>query len=413
MTPIRLVVALLMLMLAGCVGPPVQRIRLAARPPLILISVDGLRADYLDRGVTPHIAALAAGGVRAVAMRPSFPSLTFPNHYTLVTGKRPDRHGIVNNIMEDPSIPGVTFTLSNRAVVADRRWWDQAEPVWVTAEKAGVRTATMFWPGSEAPIAGVRPSTWLAFDSEMPNEKRVAQVLAWIDAPVRPGFLTLYFDTVDHAGHEFGPDAPETTASVAEVDARIGDLVAGLAARGVAANIVLVSDHGMATVSRDRSIILGDRLPADSYRVISSGAVAGLEALPGKSEVLAAALRHADPHMRCWRKAAIPPALHYGRNARVPAFVCLADPGWMIQGLPPRLGTRPMAELGGMHGYDPAVPDMAAIFVAAGPDLRAGMTIGAFDNVDVYPLLMTLIGVDCRPSDGNPATLRKVLRSGR
>ena len=413
MTPIRLVVALLMLMLAGCVGPPVQRIRLAARPPLILISVDGLRADYLDRGVTPHIAALAAGGVRAVAMRPSFPSLTFPNHYTLVTGKRPDRHGIVNNIMEDPSIPGVTFTLSNRAVVADRRWWDQAEPVWVTAEKAGVRTATMFWPGSEAPIAGVRPSTWLAFDSEMPNEKRVAQVLAWIDAPVRPGFLTLYFDTVDHAGHEFGPDAPETTASVAEVDARIGDLVAGLAARGVAANIVLVSDHGMATVSRDRSIILGDRLPADSYRVTSSGAVAGLEALPGKSEVLAAALRHADPHMRCWRKAAIPPALHYGRNARVPAFVCLADPGWMIQGLPPRLGTRPMAELGGMHGYDPAVPDMAAIFVAAGPDLRAGMTIGAFDNVDVYPLLMTLIGVDRRPSDGNPATLRKVLRSGR
>ena len=413
MTPIRLVVALLMLMLAGCVGPPVQRIRLAARPPLILISVDGLRADYLDRGVTPHIAALAAGGVRAVAMRPSFPSLTFPNHYTLVTGKRPDRHGIVNNIMEDPSIPGVTFTLSNRAVVADRRWWDQAEPVWVTAEKAGVRTATMFWPGSEAPIAGVRPSTWLAFDSEMPNEKRVAQVLAWIDAPVRPGFLTLYFDTVDHAGHEFGPDAPETTASVAEVDARIGDLVAGLAARGVAANIVLVSDHGMATVSRDRSIILGDRLPADSYRVISSGAVAGLEALPGKSEVLAAALRHADPHMRCWRKAAIPPALHYGRNARVPAFVCLADPGWMIQGLPPRPGTRPMAELGGMHGYDPAVPDMAAIFVAAGPDLRAGMTIGAFDNVDVYPLLMTLIGVDRRPSDGNPVTLRKVLRSGR
>ena len=413
MTPIRLVVALLMLMLAGCVGPPVQRIRLAARPPLILISVDGLRADYLDRGVTPHIAALAAGGVRAVAMRPSFPSLTFPNHYTLVTGKRPDRHGIVNNIMEDPSIPGVTFTLSNRAVVADRRWWDQAEPVWVTAEKAGVRTATMFWPGSEAPIAGVRPSTWLAFDSEMPNEKRVAQVLAWIDAPVRPGFLTLYFDTVDHAGHEFGPDASETTASVAEVDARIGDLVAGLAARGVAANIVLVSDHGMATVSRDRSIILSDRLPAGSYRVTSSGAVAGLEALPGKSEVLAAALRHADPHMRCWRKAAIPPALHYGRNARVPAFVCLADPGWMIQGLPPRPRTRPMAELGGMHGYDPAVPDMAAIFVAAGPDLRAGMTIGAFDNVDVYPLLMTLIGVDRRPSDGNPATLRKVLRSGR
>ena len=409
MTPIRPFLALFLLVLAGCVGPPVQRTRLATRPPLILISVDGLRADYVDRGVAPHIAALAAGGVRATAMRPSFPSLTFPNHYTLVTGKRPDRHGIVSNTMEDPAIAGVTFTLSDRAAVADRRWWDEAEPVWVTAEKAGVRTATMFWPGSEAPIGGVRPSTWLAFDGAMSNEKRVAQVLAWIDAPVRPGFLTLYFDSVDHAGHEFGPDAAETTAAVAEIDARIGGLVAGLAARGVVANIVLVSDHGMAAVSPDRSIILKDVLPANSYRVVTGGAVAGLEAVPGKEAVLPAALRQADPHMRCWPKRAIPPALHYGRNARVPAFVCLADPGWMIWGLP----QRPGMPLRGMHGFDPAAPDMAASFVAAGPDLRAGVTIGAFDNVDVYPLLMTLIGVAPQPSDANPATLRKVVRAGR
>ncbi len=409
MLPLRSVLALLLVILSGCVAPRSQRLPVATpRPPLILISVDGLRADYLDRGVTPRIAALAAGGVRATAMRPSFPSLTFPNHYTLVTGKRPDGNGIVNNTMQDPAIPGVTFTLSNRAAVADRRWWDQAEPVWVTAEKAGMPTATMFWPGSEAAIGGVRPSTWLAFDGEMPNQKRVAQVLAWIDAPTRPGFMTLYFDSVDHAGHEFGPDALETTAAVAEVDARIGELVAGLAVRGVAANIVLVSDHGMAAVSADRSIILQDLLPADTYRVVAAGAVAGIEPTAGKSAGLAAALGKAHPHMRCWRKAAIPAALHYGRNARVPAFVCLADPGWMIWGMPARAG----GGVGGMHGYDPAAPEMAASFVAAGPDIRSGITIGAFDNVDVYPLLMTLIGVDRRPSDGNPATLRKVLRTG-
>jgi predicted AlkP superfamily pyrophosphatase or phosphodiesterase len=407
MSSLRLALALLLLALAGCVGPRAEREKAAAQPPLILISVDGLRADYLDRGVTPNIAALAARGVRATAMRPSFPSLTFPNHYTLVTGKRPDRNGIVNNTMQDPAIPGVTFALSNRTAVEDRRWWDEAEPVWVTAEKAGVRTATMFWPGSEAAIGGVRPSAWLSFDGEMPNEKRVAQLLAWVDAPVRPGFMTLYFDTVDHAGHEFGPDAPETTAALAEVDARIGDLVAGLAARGVAANIVLVSDHGMATVSSDRSIILKDLLPPDSFRLVTGGAVAGLEALPGKDAVLASALDNAHPHMRCWRKDAIPAALHYGRNARVPAFVCLADPGWMVWGMPARPGTR----LGGMHGYDPAAAEMAASFVAAGPNFREGMTIEPFDNVDVYPLLMTLIGVDPRPSDGNPATLRSALRA--
>ena len=164
----------------------------------------------------------------------------------------------------------------------------------------------------------------------------------------------------------------------------------------------------MAAVSPDRSIRLDTLLPAGSYRLVSGGAAAGLVAMPGKDAVLAAALRQAHPHMRCWRKDAMPKALHYGRNPRVPAFVCLVDTGWMIWAAPPKTATR----LGGMHGYDPAAPEMAAIFVAAGPDFRAGMTIGAFDNVDVYPLLMTLIGVDRRTSDGNPATLRKILRSG-
>ncbi|MBC7504491.1 MAG: alkaline phosphatase family protein, partial [Sandarakinorhabdus sp.] len=260
--------------LAGCVTAPRQ----AAAPPapLILISVDGLRPDYLARGVTPNINALAASGVRARFMRPSFPSLTFPNHYTLVTGMRPDDHGIVNNNMEDPNIPETKFALSNRDAVSDRRWWDQAEPVWVTAEKAGVRTATMFWPGSEAPIHGVRPEQWMPFDGKLPNSDRIAQILTWVDEPKRPSFMTLYFDSVDHDGHEFGPDAPQTTAAMAEVDARIGDLVAGLKARGVTANIVLVSDHGMANVSPDRVIRLDLTLPDDSFRTISVGAVAGL-----------------------------------------------------------------------------------------------------------------------------------------
>src|SRR5215212_2405737 len=136
------------------------------RPPVILVSIDGFRPDYLDRGVTPVLSGLAADGVRA-AMRPSFPSKTFPNHYTLVTGLRPDRNGIVENNMEDAAIPGVTFKMSNQEAVVDRRWWDQAEPIWVTAEKAGIRSATMFWPGSEADIRGVRPSYWLPFDQTM------------------------------------------------------------------------------------------------------------------------------------------------------------------------------------------------------------------------------------------------------
>jgi predicted AlkP superfamily pyrophosphatase or phosphodiesterase len=396
---------ILLLLLAGCASTP----KLAApdgQPPLILISVDGLRPDYLDRGVTPNINALAARGVRAEAMRPSFPSLTFPNHYTLVTGKRPDHHGIVNNNMEDPAIPGVKFALSNRAAVEDRRWWDAAEPVWVTAEKAGLKTATMFWPGSEAAIQGVRPTHWLPFDGEMPNPARVAQLLRWLDQPVRPAFLTLYFDTVDHDGHEFGPDAPETTRAMAEVDARIGDLLNGLKARGIEANIVLVSDHGMMNVAADRAIRIDQLLPAGSFRVIAAGAVAGLEAAPGQEKALAAALLRPHPHMDCHRKADVPAHLHYGRNARVPAFVCIAAPGWMIMAMAPKGDW----QLGGMHGFDPHVPEMAATFVAAGPAFGAGAVLPVFDNVDVYPLLMRLLGVPALASDGDIRGVEKGLR---
>ena len=402
----RLLIIVLIL-LAGCSSTPrLETAAVPARVPLILISVDGLRVDYLDRDVTPNINALAAGGVRAKAMLPSFPSLTFPNHYTLVTGLRPDRNGIVNNNMEDPAIPGRAFALSNRAAVEDRRWWDEAEPVWVTAEKAGIRTATMFWPGSEAPIGGVRPTHWLSFDGKMPNEARVAQVLAWVDEPQRPGFMTLYFDTVDHDGHEYGPDAPQTTAAMAEVDARIGDLVAGLKARGVAANIVLVSDHGMIGVAPERSIRIDQILVPGSYRLIASGAMAALEAMPGQDAVVASALLRPQAHMDCMRKADVPKRLHYGKNPRVPAFLCIAEAGWMISTRAPD----PARPLGGMHGYDPAVPEMAATFVAAGPAFRAGVVVPAFDNVNVYPLLMRLIGVKARDSDREIAAVKAGLR---
>ncbi|NJC07511.1 putative AlkP superfamily pyrophosphatase or phosphodiesterase [Polymorphobacter fuscus] len=406
---IRTTTMIALLLLAGCAARAPRLADVAAptqRPPVILISVDGLRADYLTRGVTPNISALAASGVRATAMRPSFPSLTFPNHYTLVTGMRPDNHGIVNNTMEDPRIPGVRFSLSNRAAVEDPRWWNEAEPIWVTAEKAGLKTATMFWPGSEAAIHGVRPTQWLPFDGKLPNSDRVAQILAWVDQPARPAFMTLYLDTVDHDGHEFGPDAPETVKALAEVDAQIGALVAGLKARSVAANIVLVSDHGMASVAPERVVRLDLTVPAGSFRTVSTGAVAGLEPMPGQGAVLASALKRPHPHMTCWPRGAIPARLHYGHNPRVPSFVCLAQPGWMI------LDRGPSEDkaLGGMHGYDPAAPEMAASFVAAGPAFRPGTVVAPFDNVDVYPVLTRLLGITPLPSDGKDRLAQAILR---
>lgn len=408
----HILAAVLTLALAACAGktpPPAAPAASVAAPanPVILISVDGLRADYLGRGITPNISALAKRGVTTPAMRPSFPSLTFPNHYTLVTGMRPDRHGIVNNTMDDAELG--RFALSLKEAVGDARWWNQAEPIWVTAERAGIPTATMFWPGSDAAIRGVRPRNWLPFDGSMPEAKRVDQVLAWLDIMPQAGFATLYFDTVDHDGHDFGPDSPQVNKAVAEVDRQIGRLLAGLQARGITANIVLVADHGMAQVSDDRRIFLQDIIDPGAVKLVAGGAMASINFVPGKEAAARAALLKAHAHMTCWEKANIPAALHYGRNPRVPAIICAAEPGWMIWMSPPRPDQQ-MRALGGMHGYDPRDPSMAATFVAAGPAFRSGVVLPTFDNVDVHPMLLRLLGLPAMATDGNPRTLAPALR---
>ncbi|MEI6418157.1 MAG: ectonucleotide pyrophosphatase/phosphodiesterase [Sphingomonadales bacterium] len=402
----RLFALLVCLVLAACGARPPLASAPTPRPPVILISVDGLRADYLRRGLTPNISAMAAAGATTPAMRPSFPSLTFPNHYTLVTGLRPDRHGIVNNNMDDAVLG--KFSLSNRAAVEDRRWWDGAEPIWVTAENAGIPTATMFWPGSEAAVRGVRPHRWLPFDGKMPEAARVDQVLAWLDETPRPGLATLYFDSVDHEGHEFGPTSPQVNAALAAVDAQIGRLRAGLVQRGITANIVLVADHGMAEVADARRIFLDSLLPASSFRLVAGGAVASIAPQPGQDALVARALLGRQPHMQCWRKQAIPARLHYGRNPRVPAFVCAADDGWMIWASPPRPDQK-QGPLAGMHGYDPAQTDMAAAFVAIGPAFRPGTVLRPFDNVAVQPLLLRLLGLPPMRTDGTIKPLQKAL----
>jgi predicted AlkP superfamily pyrophosphatase or phosphodiesterase len=374
--------------------------------PVILVSIDGFRPDYLERGVTPNLNRLAAGGARAVAMRPSFPSITFPNHYTLVTGMRPDHHGIVDNVMNDAAISDQRFTMANAAAVTDRRWWDQAEPVWVTAERHNVRSATMFWPGSEAAIHGVRPTIAPKFDGKLPASARVDMLLSWLDQPGQQfGFLTLYFDDVDHAGHASGPAAPQTIEAVALVDQAIGRLLDGLAARQVAANLVVVSDHGMTPVSKERVIRMDALAPAGSYREVTSGPYAAMDAAPGKEDQLADALLQPQQHMQCWRKQQIPARLAYGGNARVPGFLCLADPGWSIV-----FNDESAAKVkGGKHGYDNAAPEMAATFIAAGPAFKPGVVLPTFDNVDVYPLLMRLLDVTPLPSDGDITPLLPAL----
>ena len=382
----------------------------------ILVSIDGFRPDYLDRGVTPNLSRLAAEGVSA-AMRPSFPSITFPNHWTLVTGLRPDRSGIVGNKMEDPARPGETFTMASD----DPFWWSESTPIWVDAENAGIRTATMFWPGANVSVGGtlvpnshgrvdggVRPQDWAQFNQQVAGTQRVNTVLDWLRRPaaIRPRLVTLYFDTVDGAGHGFGPDDARTTAAVADVDDKIGMLVRGLAELGQPADLVIVADHGMAATSGERIVALDQIADPSLYRIVEMGPYAALNPTPGNAAALEATLLKTHPHLQCWRKGEVPARFHYGRNPRVPAYLCLADVGWMV------LDKRPAeVRLGGMHGYDNDAPEMRALFIASGPSFARGRRLATFDNVAVEPLLRDLIGLSPATGlDGTDAPFRGVLR---
>ncbi|UOV06223.1 ectonucleotide pyrophosphatase/phosphodiesterase [Pseudoxanthomonas sp. F37] len=399
----------LALFLGGCNSRPDTR---PSRTPhsVVLISIDGLPARALQHGNTPHLDALAAEGVRAAWMNPSYPVLTFPNHFTLVTGLRPDRHGIIHNSMHDQAVGG--FRVADKAAGADARWW-QGEPIWNTAEKAGLRTAIWAWPGNAAPIGGRRPTRWVPYSPEVSAADRADQVAGWLIEPTatRPSLAALYFERVDNVGHDKGPDAPETQAAIREVDAAVGRIVQTLEARGLRAttDVVVVSDHGMAPVRPEQYIALEDMATIEQAEAVSTGQVIGFNPRPGHEADVEQRLLGRHDHYQCWRKQDLPARWHYGTHPRVPAIVCQFDEGW--NGLPAaQLRRTPRAQLNrGSHGYDNALPSMRAVFIAAGPSFRRGATLPAFDNVDVYPLLAELLGLAPARNDGTADTFKPVL----
>ena len=374
-------------------------IRGEQRPPVtILISIDALNPDRLGRGDTPVLDAMARDGVQST-MRPSFPTLTFPNHTTMVTGLRPDRHGIVANIFYDPRRPASRF-YSKDIESSDPFWWAEAEPLWITAEKQGIHSGTMFWPGEEAAHDGVRPYDWVRFDPNFTSAQRIRTVTDWMRRPaaIRPRFVTIYFDDVDKASHKQGPRSDAEIAAVRLIDGLIGDLKQELDALGQPVNFVIVSDHGMRAIRPERTVSLDRILPSESYRLVSYGPFATLDPLPGHEEEVARVLLAPNPDMTCWRKAEVPARFHYGANPRVAAFVCMAAPGGEVMpGMPTNKGD---------HGYDPDDPEMTGLFLVNGPAFRRGARVPArFNNIDLYPMLARLIGIAPLPNDGDASTL--------
>lgn len=393
-------------------APTQSRDVVAAPPPVLLVSVDGLAPAMLEWA--PRLSAIARGGLSSEGLRPSYPTLTFPNHATLVTGLRPDRHGIVHNKMRDP----VLGRFSNGTDSADDgRWWSQAVPLWVTAEQAGLPTATMFWPGSGAAIAGVRPTRWFPYDGEVTTAARIDRVLGWLSEPpaTRPRFATLYFSHVDEAGHDHGPRSPEVREAVRTIDAALGRLFDTLAARGIAANIVVASDHGMAERPPGQVVVIETMVDPRDAQWITDGQVIGFDPLPGRTAQAEAALLGRHANYDCWRKAELPPRWRYGAHVRVPAIVCQMHEGWDAftrERIARFARDGRVPGLRGSHGYDDALPSMRGVLLAHGPAFRAGARVGVVDNVDVYPLLARLVGVAPRAHDGDARTFEGVLREG-
>jgi predicted AlkP superfamily pyrophosphatase or phosphodiesterase len=407
-----LLTLLLALALASCAARSVSPTPSDHQPIVVLVAIDGWRWDYLERFRPPAISRLAERGVRAEGLIPIFPSKTFPNHYSIITGLIPAKHGITSNNMIDPEIEG-RFTLGNREIQQDPRWWG-GEPLWVTVERQGLIAATMFWPGSDVEIAGDRPTYWKPYQDEFPNDARVDAVLEWLDEPParRPQFLTLYFSDVDNAGHDFGPDHPQTREAALGVDRMIDRLLNGIEARELESrvNYVLVSDHGMSQLSPDRVIVLDDYIDLDSVDVIDTAPIVGLNPKPGMSaQAIYQALKDKHPRLQVYLRSNLPEVYRLRDHPRLPEIVGIADDGWH-----PVLSRQRQGEFHyGNHGYDPVHRSMHGLFIASGPAFKSGVVVPAFSNLHIYELVCRVLGVQPARNDGDPTVIAPFLNSSR
>jgi predicted AlkP superfamily pyrophosphatase or phosphodiesterase len=390
-----------------------------AKPYVILVSLDGFRYDYPRKYSAANILALGTRGASAPeGMIPAYPSVTFPNHLTLVTGLYPEHHGIVGNAFYDPARKQ-TYSYHDPATEVDGTWYG-GTPLWVLAEQQGMRAACFFWPGSEADIQGVRPTYYMKYDQKYPDDKRVDQVLAWLRLPAeqRPHFITLYMSDVDGAGHGHGPDSPEVAEAVTKVDKEIGRLAEGVAELKLPVDLVVLADHGMTKVDGewtnldqyfDKSLVV---TPVESFLYPKSEADAAkiYAALNGKSD-----------KFKVYRNGKVPPGLHFDGNPREGDPVVVATGTYLLRvSAPPAVTDAAMRFYGpmmGSHGFDPAkFPEMKAIFFAAGPDIRAGTKVAPFQNVAVYPFVARILGLDITnletgAIDGTIAPLQGILKN--
>lgn len=380
---------------------------------LIVIAVDALGADLIDTYKPPHLNALANEGVRAKWMEPVFPTVTFTNFTSLATGVGPEKHGVVYNNFYDATLGK---TMENEEGAASGRWFS-AEPIWLTAERQGKRSATFYWSGATEAINVVRASyVREPYDDDVSHEERVKAVLGWVDMPAdnRPSFISVYFSDIDTAGHMTFPGSERHIEAIARVDETIGKLIDGLRSRGLydKVNIIVVSDHGMLKVERKNNLVLDNYLDdTKTDRVIPGSTLTQIFPKAGEERAVVNFLSKAE-HMGCYAKRKIPSGFHYRNNPRIAPVVCIADSGYIIinKQRSEEWAKKPPEPFVGIHGYDNKLPAMRATFIARGPAFKRGVIIDPIKNTDVYNIMATTLGLKSTKNDGSMKRARMVLR---
>ncbi|OXG00794.1 alkaline phosphatase D [Flavobacterium araucananum] len=369
---------------------------------VVLVSMDGFRWDYAKQFNLQNLKRIAKEGVHAKSMRPSYPSKTFPNHYSIVTGLYADHHGIINNAFYDAGLNAL-FSLS-LDTKNDSRFYGE-NPIWNVAEQQGVKAASFFWPGSD--LDKRRPGYYKNYDNKIPYETRIDTVLHWLQLPEkqRPHLITLYFDEPDHTGHEFGPLSAQNKKMVIKMDSIMGELSQKLdhLAIGKQINLIIVSDHGMTDISNEKKVIILDYLKPEwlGYKEVINP-IMSLQAKPGYQDSIAKALKKV-PHIKFWKSGEVPKRLHYGTNPRVHDFVIETQKGYSLA------KDKNQNTNGGTHGYDNRTKDMQAIFYAKGPAFKVDKKVGSFQNVSVYPLIAHILGLQIDEVDGKFSEVKSML----
>jgi len=378
------------------------------KPYVILISIDGMRYDFAEKYHAKNLLRLSANGVRAKSMQPSFPTLTFPNHYTLVTGLYPAHHGLVDNDFYDPQ-RRKRYYVHDRDAVEDGSWYG-GTPLWVLAEKQQMVSASYYWVGSEAAIQDTRPTYSFTYNEKQGIDQRIQQVVDWLSLPAdkRPHLVAFYFPDVDHAAHYAGPDSDSARKAVQFVDESIGKMVQTVGRLKLPVNFIVVSDHGMAQVDLQHPIYIDSTLNLSDCKLsLGNEKVMIYNSDTARIRQLYDTLKAKADHYRVFLKKETPARWHYGqedRYNRIGDLILVADAGYVFS-------RENMRTYPGHHGYDNNDTRMNATFMAWGPAFKKHYTQPAFANVHVYPLITSILGLKItEPVDGKAAVLKNILQ---